>query len=192
MHNRFLKALGRWLLLLVSVALIYRFLVQPWHMRWGASDAESTMPLAGDPYIPSTTAVSTRAITIHAPNAAAQGILKFFADAAADPRAGINERMTRLNEICQLLQTQLGIFGLRRLGYVRRNQVLFSEIAEAIGSPRAARAVASACATNPVSVVIPCHRVVRRGGGLGGYRWGIERKRRLVEKEQSARERGTS
>jgi hypothetical protein len=67
MHNRFLKALGRWLLLLVSVALIYRFLVQPWHMRWGASDAESTMPLAGDPYIPSTTAVSTRAITIHAP-----------------------------------------------------------------------------------------------------------------------------
>ena len=68
----------------------------------------------------------------------------------------------------------------------------YTEIAEAIGSPRAARAVASACATNPVSVVIPCHRVVTRGGGLGGYRWGIERKRRLVEKEHSARERGTS
>jgi AraC family transcriptional regulator of adaptative response/methylated-DNA-[protein]-cysteine methyltransferase len=68
----------------------------------------------------------------------------------------------------------------------------YTEIAEAIGSPRAARAVASACATNPVSVIIPCHRVVRRGGGLGGYRWGIERKRRLVEKERSVRERGTS
>ncbi|MEA2765760.1 MAG: AraC family transcriptional regulator [Gemmatimonadaceae bacterium] len=68
----------------------------------------------------------------------------------------------------------------------------YTEIAEAIGTPRAARAVATACATNPVSVVIPCHRVVRRGGGLGGYRWGIERKRRLVEKEQSVRERGTS
>nr|MDQ6870711.1 methylated-DNA--[protein]-cysteine S-methyltransferase [Gemmatimonadota bacterium] len=68
----------------------------------------------------------------------------------------------------------------------------YTEIAEAIGSPLAARAVASACATNPVSVVIPCHRVVRRGGGLGGYRWGIERKRRLVEKEQGAREGGTS
>jgi len=68
----------------------------------------------------------------------------------------------------------------------------YTEIAQAIGSPRAARAVASACATNPVSVVIPCHRVVRRGGGLGDYRWGIERKRRLVEKEQSARERGMS
>jgi hypothetical protein len=67
MHNRFLKAFGRWLLLLVGVALIYSFLVQPWHMRWGASDAESAMPLAGDSYIPSTTVVSTRAITIHAP-----------------------------------------------------------------------------------------------------------------------------
>jgi type IV secretion system protein VirB4 len=72
------------------------------------------------------------AITIHAPNAAAQGILKFFADASADPRAGINERMTRLNDICQLLQTQLGIFGLRRLGYVKRGHVTFSEIAESI------------------------------------------------------------
>ena len=68
----------------------------------------------------------------------------------------------------------------------------YTEIAEAIGSPSAARAVANACATNPISVVIPCHRVVRRDGGLGGYRWGIERKRRLVEKEQSAQERGTS
>ncbi len=68
----------------------------------------------------------------------------------------------------------------------------YTEIAEAIGSPRAARAVASACASNPVSVVIPCHRVVRRSGELGGYRWGIERKRRLVEKERTARERGTS
>ena len=68
----------------------------------------------------------------------------------------------------------------------------YTEIAEAIGSPQAARAVASACACNRVAVLIPCHRVLRRGGGLGGYRWGIERKRRLVEKERSARERGTS
>jgi AraC family transcriptional regulator of adaptative response/methylated-DNA-[protein]-cysteine methyltransferase len=68
----------------------------------------------------------------------------------------------------------------------------YTDIAKSIGSPRAARAVASACANNRVAVVIPCHRVVRRGGELGGYRWGIERKRRLVEKERSARERGTS
>ena len=68
----------------------------------------------------------------------------------------------------------------------------YSEIASAIGSPKAARAVASACATNRVALVVPCHRVVRRGGELGGYRWGIERKARLLEKERSARENGTS
>jgi AraC family transcriptional regulator of adaptative response/methylated-DNA-[protein]-cysteine methyltransferase len=68
----------------------------------------------------------------------------------------------------------------------------YGEIASAIGSPTAARAVASACANNRVAVVIPCHRVVRQSGELGGYRWGIERKKRLVEKERSARERGTS
>jgi AraC family transcriptional regulator, regulatory protein of adaptative response / methylated-DNA-[protein]-cysteine methyltransferase len=68
----------------------------------------------------------------------------------------------------------------------------YSEIASAIGSPKAARAVASACATNRVALVVPCHRVVRRGGELGGYRWGIERKARLLEKERSARESGTS
>ena len=68
----------------------------------------------------------------------------------------------------------------------------YSEIASAIGSPKAARAVASACANNRVALLVPCHRVVRRGGELGGYRWGIERKRRLLEKERSARESGTS
>ena len=68
----------------------------------------------------------------------------------------------------------------------------YSEIAVAIGAPKGARAVAGACANNRVAVVIPCHRVVRRGGELGGYRWGIERKKRLVEKERSARERGAS
>lgn len=64
----------------------------------------------------------------------------------------------------------------------------YSEIAAAIGAPRAARAVARACATNPVAIVVPCHRVVRGDGQLGGYRWGAERKRRLLERE---RERAT-
>ena len=68
----------------------------------------------------------------------------------------------------------------------------YSEIAEAIGSPSAVRAVATACANNRVAVVIPCHRVIRRGGELGGYRWGLERKRRLLDKERSVRESGTS
>ena len=60
----------------------------------------------------------------------------------------------------------------------------YTDVARAIGSPRSARAVASACANNRVAVVIPCHRVVRTGGALGGYRWGLERKQRLLERER--------
>jgi len=59
----------------------------------------------------------------------------------------------------------------------------YSEVAHAIGHPTATRAVARACATNPVAVVIPCHRVIRGDGSLGGYRWGIERKERLLAGE---------
>jgi AraC family transcriptional regulator of adaptative response/methylated-DNA-[protein]-cysteine methyltransferase len=62
----------------------------------------------------------------------------------------------------------------------------YSEVARAIGRPTATRAVARACATNPVSIVIPCHRVLREDGNLGGYRWGIERKRALIAQEHSA------
>ena len=61
----------------------------------------------------------------------------------------------------------------------------YSQVAEAIGRPTAARAVARACATNPVAVAIPCHRVVREDGSMGGYRWGIERKKALLEMEQA-------
>jgi AraC family transcriptional regulator of adaptative response/methylated-DNA-[protein]-cysteine methyltransferase len=61
----------------------------------------------------------------------------------------------------------------------------YGEVAKAIGEPRAARAVARACASNPVAVAIPCHRVVRAGGEPGGYRWGAERKRSLLEAEQA-------
>src|SRR5580658_8023138 len=63
----------------------------------------------------------------------------------------------------------------------------YSEVARAIGHPKAIRAVASACATNPVSVVVPCHRVVRADGNLAGYRWGLERKRALLEHESAER-----
>jgi AraC family transcriptional regulator of adaptative response/methylated-DNA-[protein]-cysteine methyltransferase len=59
----------------------------------------------------------------------------------------------------------------------------YSEIAAAIGAPRAVRAVASACAANPLAVAIPCHRVVRNDGAPGGYRWGVERKRALLASE---------
>jgi AraC family transcriptional regulator, regulatory protein of adaptative response / methylated-DNA-[protein]-cysteine methyltransferase len=60
----------------------------------------------------------------------------------------------------------------------------YAEIAAAIGRPRAARAVARACATNPVALAIPCHRVVPASGGTGGYRWGAARKRSLLERER--------
>jgi AraC family transcriptional regulator of adaptative response/methylated-DNA-[protein]-cysteine methyltransferase len=61
----------------------------------------------------------------------------------------------------------------------------YSEVAAALGTPTATRAVARACATNPVALVVPCHRVVPRGPGFAGFRWGIERKRRLLELEGS-------
>jgi O-6-methylguanine DNA methyltransferase len=62
----------------------------------------------------------------------------------------------------------------------------YAEIAGRIGAPGAVRAVAGACAANPVAVAIPCHRVVRSDGTLSGYRWGVERKRALLRREASA------
>jgi AraC family transcriptional regulator, regulatory protein of adaptative response / methylated-DNA-[protein]-cysteine methyltransferase len=59
----------------------------------------------------------------------------------------------------------------------------YTEIAARIGSPTSVRAVAQACAANPLAVAIPCHRVVRNDGGLSGYRWGVERKRTLLQRE---------
>jgi AraC family transcriptional regulator of adaptative response/methylated-DNA-[protein]-cysteine methyltransferase len=63
--------------------------------------------------------------------------------------------------------------------------VSYAELAERVGLPAGARAVAGACAANPVAVAIPCHRVVRNDGALSGYRWGVERKRTLLEREGS-------
>jgi AraC family transcriptional regulator, regulatory protein of adaptative response / methylated-DNA-[protein]-cysteine methyltransferase len=63
----------------------------------------------------------------------------------------------------------------------------YAEVAAAVGNPRATRAVARACAANRVAIVIPCHRVIRGNGELGGYRWGVERKRVLIDAERAAK-----
>jgi AraC family transcriptional regulator of adaptative response/methylated-DNA-[protein]-cysteine methyltransferase len=63
----------------------------------------------------------------------------------------------------------------------------YSQVARSLGQPRAVRAVARACATNPVSIVVPCHRVIREDGNLAGYRWGLSRKEKLLEQERAAK-----
>ena len=61
----------------------------------------------------------------------------------------------------------------------------YTQVARALGKPRSVRAVARACATNPVSIVVPCHRVIRTDGTLAGYRWGLQRKEKLLEQEKA-------
>jgi len=62
----------------------------------------------------------------------------------------------------------------------------YSQVARSLGQPKAGRAVARACATNPVSIVVPCHRVIREDGALAGYRWGLSRKEQLLAQERRA------
>jgi AraC family transcriptional regulator, regulatory protein of adaptative response / methylated-DNA-[protein]-cysteine methyltransferase len=65
--------------------------------------------------------------------------------------------------------------------------VSYTEVAQAVGAPRAVRAAASACAANRVAILVPCHRALRADGGLGGYRWGLDRKRALLDTERATR-----
>jgi AraC family transcriptional regulator of adaptative response/methylated-DNA-[protein]-cysteine methyltransferase len=62
----------------------------------------------------------------------------------------------------------------------------YTEIAAALGQPKAVRAVAQACAANKLALIVPCHRVIRSDGDLGGYRWGVKRKRALLARERAA------
>lgn len=62
----------------------------------------------------------------------------------------------------------------------------YTEVAERLHKPKAVRAVANACAANPLALVIPCHRILRADGGISGYRWGVERKQALLAKESAA------
>lgn len=73
----------------------------------------------------------------------------------------------------------------RELRAIPRGQTrTYAQIADTLEMPTAARAVARACATNPLALIVPCHRVVRGDGGLAGYRWGVERKKRLLQLEK--------
>jgi len=76
---------------------------------------------------------------------------------------------------------------LRRIPFGRTES--YGDIARAIGQPGAARAVARACASNHAALLIPCHRVVQRDGAPGGYHWGAERKRKLLDLERTSRQR---
>jgi AraC family transcriptional regulator, regulatory protein of adaptative response / methylated-DNA-[protein]-cysteine methyltransferase len=71
------------------------------------------------------------------------------------------------------------------LGVPEGAVVSYGEVAQAIGAPKAVRAAASACAANRIAVLVPCHRVLRGDGGLGGYRWGLDRKRALIDVERA-------
>jgi AraC family transcriptional regulator, regulatory protein of adaptative response / methylated-DNA-[protein]-cysteine methyltransferase len=70
------------------------------------------------------------------------------------------------------------------LGVPEGDVMSYAEVASGIGEPKAVRAAASACARNRIAVLVPCHRVLRSDGGLGGYRWGLERKRLLIDAER--------
>jgi len=84
---------------------------------------------------------------------------------------------------------QLGVW--RALQQVAPGErVTYTELAQRIGADGAVRAVAAACGANPVAVLVPCHRVVGKGGELRGYRWGLDRKRALLERERLATGRG--
>ena len=65
--------------------------------------------------------------------------------------------------------------------------ISYGELAADIGAPKAVRAAASACAANRIAILVPCPRVRRGAGGLGGYRWGLERKRVLIDRERAGR-----
>lgn len=64
------------------------------------------------------------------------------------------------------------------------NTATYTDVAKMIGKPKAARAVAQACGSNRIAVAIPCHRVIRNDGAPSGYRWGLDRKKTLLEREQ--------
>ncbi|KAA5604181.1 bifunctional DNA-binding transcriptional regulator/O6-methylguanine-DNA methyltransferase Ada [Roseospira marina] len=121
--------------------------------------------------------------TLRADGPAAQAVLPVVLRVVADPR----QNVAALPEVP--LDLRGTAFQLRVWEELRRippgETRTYTEVAAAIGQPSATRAVANACGANPVAPVVPCHRVVRSDGGLGGYRWGLERKKALLREEEA-------
>ncbi len=118
-----------------------------------------------------------RATLIHEPQAVAP-----YAQAALDHLAGRQTRLDLPLDVQATAFQQRVWAALRAIPYGQTRS--YAEVAQMIGAPGAVRAVARACATNPVALVVPCHRVLRSNGELSGYRWGIARKRALLERER--------
>lgn len=100
-------------------------------------------------------------------------VVRFAETSASDPDVPIDAQGTDF---------QLSVWELLRDIPAGRT-ASYSDIARRLGRPKSVRAVARACAANPLALVIPCHRVVRKDGELAGYRWGTQRKRELLERE---------
>lgn len=108
--------------------------------------------------------------------------LKECVDAILQNLSGKNKRIVLPIDV-QATAFQMQVWdALRKIPY--GETLSYKQVAESLGNPKAVRAVARACATNRVAVVIPCHRVVGSDGSLSGYRWGIERKKKLLEAEK--------
>lgn len=121
------------------------------------------------------------------PNAELIEVDAYVNPVAADVIAFVNAPEGRIEATLDLVGSEFQRAVWRELQTIPAGStVSYTEIAQRIGRPTAARAVAHACATNPVAVIIPCHRVVASDGALSGYRWGIERKRALLEREAAA------
>lgn len=161
--------------------------------RYSITDSEfGIMLVAG-------TDLGVTALSFHASEEEAEAFLKeeFPGESYSRSATGLQEWTDRvLNYLrgdCRELAIPLASAGttfqrkvwdaLQKIPYGQTRT--YTQIALELGLPRGVRAVARACATNPVSVIVPCHRVVRTDGSLAGYRWGVERKQRLLERERS-------
>jgi AraC family transcriptional regulator of adaptative response/methylated-DNA-[protein]-cysteine methyltransferase len=119
---------------------------------------------------------------IVADDAALEATVQAVTDFITEPRAALDLPLDLRGTAFQLRVWE----ALRRIPL--GETASYADLAAMIGAPRAARAVARSCATNPVPLVVPCHRVVGSDGSLTGYRWGTPRKRALLDRERAARE----